>query len=161
MWRHNGYFDYFFFSHVFLFWAISFKLTNHVFQRMTLYWIASQLFPLTSSIQYGWSKWRKWPLKWKWKFADHEYGYSFCVDCFPEKQNNGQNGQNECNRGQKCWHILHQRLKPNRKRCFVFRFMHILILTAIFVSLVGQIQSKILTENASLQSHLKEKICQL
>ena len=48
--------------------------------------------------------------------------------------------------------IRHQKLKINTKRCFVFCFKQILILTVIFAILVGHIELKILTENADLQS---------
>ena len=49
-------------------------------------------------------------------------------------------------------HIRHQRLKIDTKRCFVFSFTQILILTVIFAILVGHIGLKELTENADLQS---------
>ena len=37
-------------------------------------------------------------------------------------------------------HIHHQRLKINTKRCFVFRFTQLFILTVIFAILVGHIE---------------------
>ena len=47
-------------------------------------------------------------------------------------------------------HIHHQHLKINMKRCFVFRFTQIFILTVIFDILVGHIELKKLTKNAGL-----------
>ena len=58
----------------------------------------------------------------------------------------------QCYRRRKYGHIRHQRLKINTKRCFVFSFTQILILTVIFAILVGHIGLKKLTENADLQS---------
>ena len=40
------------------------------------------------------------------------------------------------------------------KRCFVFSFTQILILTVIFPILVGHIELKTLTEKDGLQSHI-------
>ena len=54
---------------------------------------------------------------------------------------------------QKNGHILHQRLKMNTKRCFVFRFTHIFIVTAFLAILVLNIELKKQTENAAWQSH--------
>ena len=58
----------------------------------------------------------------------------------------------QCYRRRKYDHIRHQRLKINTKRCFVFSFTQILILTVIFAIFVGHIGLKNLTENADLQS---------
>ena len=58
----------------------------------------------------------------------------------------------QCYRRRKYGHIRHQRLKINTKRCFVFCFTQNLILTVIFVILVGHNGLKKLTENADLQS---------
>ena len=58
-----------------------------------------------------------------------------------------------CNRRKNYGHNRHQRLKINTKRCFVFCFTQILVLTVIFAILVGHFELKTLTEKAGLQSH--------
>ena len=44
-------------------------------------------------------------------------------------------------------------MKINTKLYLVFRFLQIFRLTVIFAILIGHVEMKILTENASLQSH--------
>ena len=86
-------------SHVFNFCQIFFKMIYHVFQRINLYGIANQRFPLISSIQYGRPKSGKWPLKWKFSknekqsivsywlwVADDKYDHIFCVGCITRHQ---------------------------------------------------------------------------
>ena len=51
--------------------------------------------------------------------------------------------------------FLHQRLKINTKRYFVFHYLQFFWLTAIFAILIGYIELKISMEIVSLQSHTK------
>ena len=58
-----------------------------------------------------------------------------------------------CNRRKNYGHNRHQRLKIITKRCYVFRFTQMLILTVILEVLVCHIELKTLPENAGLHSH--------
>ena len=70
----------------------------------------------------------------------------------------------QCYRRKKYGRIRHQRLQIDTKRCFVFSFTQILILTVIFAILVGHIglkkKRKTLICNPKLCHELKNMICQ-